>query len=216
MYYSSVLLSTQKPVPSCSKCFEQCTLWTMYYGPYNNLWNFQIKRKETKQLSQRFAIACVLVTLPALSGRSGNFEQKAFLQAIEQLIQYTVAKIQFQCLKFTTVIRIRKNLSNFPFLSKQFQVITVWWCKQPTSNSFQTCLYCIYLFKLYDKSIIILLTNVLANICSEISQIRLILLMVYTCNVKGLEEVQKLGRNKCTLCHCARSPAMSDCSRPYQ
>ena len=37
-------------------------------------------------------------------------------------------------------------------------------CKQPTSN-------CIYLFKLYDKSIIILLANVLACICSEISKI---------------------------------------------
>ena len=34
-------------------------------------------------------------------------------------------------------------------------------------KSFQTCLYCIYLFKLYDKSIIILLANDIANICSK-------------------------------------------------
>ena len=35
----------------------------------------------------------------------------------------------------------------------------------------------------------------------------MILWMVYTCNVKGLEEVEKLGRNECTL-HCWRiSPA---------
>ena len=33
----------------------------------------------------------------------------------------------------------------------------------PTSNSFQTYLYCVYLFQLYDKSIIILLTNDLTN-----------------------------------------------------
>ena len=34
-------------------------------------------------------------------------------------------------------------------------------------KSFQTCLYCIYLFKLYDKSVIILLANDLTNICSK-------------------------------------------------
>ena len=40
--------------------------------------------------------------------------------------------------------------------------------------------------------------------------------MVYTCNVKGLEEAEKLGRNECNL-HCLpRSPVTSDCSRPYQ
>ena len=56
------------------------------------------------------------------------------------------------------------------------------------------------LLKLNDKSITILLTNDLANICSEISKIRLILWMVYTCSVKELEEVEKLGgRNECTL-----------------
>ena len=48
---------------------------------------------------------------------------------------------------------------------------------------------------MYDKLIILLLTNDLTNICSEISKIRLILSTVYTCNVKGLEEVKKLDRN---------------------
>ena len=75
-----------------------------------------------------------------------------------------------------------KISSNFSFLSKRYKAITVCWCKNPTSNSFQMCLYCLYLFKLYDKSIIILPTNDLTNICSEISEIRLILWMVYTCN----------------------------------
>ena len=72
-------------------------------------------------------------------------------------------------------------------------------CKQPTSNSFKTCLYRIYLLKLHDKSIAILLKNDLTNFCREISKIQLILGMVYTCNVKGLEEVEKLDRNECTL-----------------
>ena len=106
-----------------------------------------------------------------------------------------VLEIHFQSLKYTAVFRIRKNLSTFPFLSKRHKAITVCRCKQPTSNSLQTCLYYIYLLKLYDKLIILLLTNDLTNICSEISKIRLILSTVYTCNVKGLEEVKKLDRN---------------------
>ena len=60
-------------------------------------------------------------------------------------------------------------------------------------------LYCMHLLKMHIKLIIILLVNDLTNICSEISKIRFILWMVYTCNVKGLEEVEKLGRNECTL-----------------
>ena len=64
------------------------------------------------------------------------------------------------------------------------------WCKQHKSCSFRTFLYCAYLHKFYDKSIIILLKNVLRNICREISEILLILLMVYTCNAKELEEVE--------------------------
>ena len=140
----------------------------------------------------------------------GEFGLKNILQIIEQLIQYTVLEIHFGSLKYTAVISIRKNLSNFLLLFKWYKAITMWWCKQPTSNSFQTCLYCIYLLKLYDKSIIILLTNVLANICSEISKIQLVLWMVYGNNVKGLEEVGKLG----TLHRWPRSPVMSDYSRP--
>ena len=40
--------------------------------------------------------------------------------------------------------------------------------------------------------------------------------MVYewlaTCNVKRLEEVEKMSRNECTLLRWARSPVMSDCT----
>ena len=40
--------------------------------------------------------------------------------------------------------------------------------------------------------------------------------IVYTYNVKGFKEAEKLGKNECTLHHWTRSPVMSDCSRPYQ
>ena len=54
------------------------------------------------------------------------------------------------------------------------KAIAVCWCKQPTSNNFQTRLYWIF-FKLYIKSIIILLANDLNNILGEKSKTRLIL-----------------------------------------
>ena len=134
--------------------------------------------------------------------------------------QYTVLEIQFRSVKRMVVTRIRKNFEHSLFLSKWYNVITLCWCKQPTSNSFQTCLYRVYLFKLYYKLIIILLTNNLTNICSEISKTWLVLWMVYTCrvktNVKGPKEVEKLGRNECTLHRWPRSPEMSDCRRSYQ
>ena len=55
----------------------------------------------------------------ALSGISRNSEQKTILQTSEQLIQFIVLEIQFRSLKYMTVIRICKNLSNIPFLSKR-------------------------------------------------------------------------------------------------
>ena len=96
----------------------------------------------------------------------------------------------------------------------RYKVRAVCWCKQPTSNSFET-LQTVYNYSnCMIKSIIILLTNVLASICGGISRIRLISWMIYICNVKGLEKVKKLGRNECTLHRW--SPVMSDCSRPWK
>ena len=86
--------------------------------------------------------------LPALSGISGNSEQKTILQTTERLMQYTVLKIRFRSLKYMAVIRIRNNLNNFPFLSKRYEARKVCRCIQPTPNSFQTlqtvctCSYC--------------------------------------------------------------------------
>ena len=75
------------------------------------------------------------------------------------------------------------------------KTITVSTYKQTTSKNFQTFLYYIYLCKLYDILIAMLLTNDLTNICNEISNIQLILGMAYTCNVKGFEEFEKISRN---------------------
>ena len=38
-----------------------------------------------------------------------------------------------------------------------------------------------------------LLTNDLRNICSKVSEIRLLLLMAYTINMKELDKVEKMG-----------------------
>ena len=58
-------------------------------------------------------------------GNTGNSEQKIILQTIEQLIQYTVLEIHFWSLKYWAVIRLCKNLSKFPFLSKRCNAITM-------------------------------------------------------------------------------------------
>ena len=112
-----------------------------------------------------------------------------------QITKYKDLEIQFWSVNAQLLLGCPKISSNFSFLPKQYKAITVCWCKQPYSKSFQMCLYCIYLLKLYYKSIIILLTNNLTNIWNEISKSRLILWMVYIWNVKRLEEVEKLGRN---------------------
>ena len=167
--------------------------------------------------AKRYVIAFVLLqTLSALSGISRNTGQKFILQTTEQLIQYTTWGIQFQSLKHMVVIRIRHKLSNFPLTSKQYKAITMCRCKQLTWNSFKTLLYCNYLLRLYDKSIIILLANDLTNTCSKASKIWMIVWMVYTSNEKRLEEVEKLGTNECTFHRWPISLVVRDFSRPYQ
>ena len=59
--------------------------------------------------------------LPVVSRISRNSEQKTVLQIIEQLTQYTLLEIQFRSLKYTSVTRVCKNLSYFPFPPKQIQ-----------------------------------------------------------------------------------------------
>ena len=54
---------------------------------------------------------------------------------------------------------------------------------KPLQNAFKRIYH--YLFKLYSTSIILLLKNSLANICSEISKLGMNLIMVYTCNMKS-------------------------------
>ena len=70
--------------------------------------------------------------------------------------------------------------------------------KKNTSKIFWTNLVLytdIYLLKLHSISIILLVENNLVNICSEITKIWMNLWMIYTCNMKGLEEVEKMGRS---------------------
>ena len=132
--------------------------------------------------AKRFAVvACVLLLLVVT------------LSALSRISEQKILEIQCQSLKYTVVVKTRKNLSNNPFLSKRYQAITVFWCKQPTSNSFQTCLYYIYLLKLYDTSIIILLTNDLTNICSKISRIWLILWMALSLQCERVGRSWKVG-----------------------
>ena len=73
--------------------------------------------------------------------------------------------------KMQLLLGYAKNSSSFSSPSKRYKAITGCQCKQSTSKSFQTCLY---LFKLYIKSIIMFLTNDLTNICDEISKNRFI------------------------------------------
>ena len=135
---------------------------------------------------------------------------------LKNFVKYTILEFQFQSVKCTVVTKLRKNFEHLFILIQIKKTIKVCWCKQSTSKSFRTFLCYIYLFKLYDKSIIILLTNNLTKIWSKISKVRLILWMVYACNVKGLEEAGKLGRDECTLHRWPRSLEMSDSIGPYQ
>ena len=113
------------------------------------------------------------------------------------VIEYTVLAIQFRFVKYTVVDRLHKNFEqlfiSIQAIQRDYKEITVCWRAQTTSKNFQTCLYCVYLLKLYDISIIIFLKNYLTKICGEISKIWLILWMPYVCRVKVLEEAEKLG-----------------------
>ena len=97
--------------------------WTVLSGKITSYRAVKIGVRQKVILLENFdqKTSCwiLLVFLPALSGISGNSEQKTILQTTKQLIQYTVLDIQFRSLKYMNVIRIPKNLSNFPFLPKQ-------------------------------------------------------------------------------------------------
>ena len=103
-----------------------------------------------ENFDQKTSCWILLVFLPALSGISGNSEQKSY-RPPNSLIQYTVLETQFRSLKHTTVIRIRENLETFQSYPSDNKARTVRWCKRPTLNSFQThqtvLLYCWEMFK---------------------------------------------------------------------
>ena len=86
---------------------------------------FNLSFLRLPQTHNALQLPVLLDFIPALSGILGNSEQTIILQTIKQLIQFTVLEIQFWSLKYMVVIRMRNNLSNFPFLSKQYKAITV-------------------------------------------------------------------------------------------
>ena len=132
---------------------------------------------------------------PGLIWNTGEFGGKKIFY---RRMQHTVLEIHFQSLKYTAVSRIRKNLSNFPLLSKRYKAITVCWCKQPTSDNFQRCLHCIYVLKFYDKSVIILVTNDLTSICKSAKFDWFYEWFILAMWVGG-GKIEKLGRNECLL-----------------
>ena len=61
-------------------------------------------------------------SFPSFFSRYPEYQKirsKNYFTDHRQLIQLTVLEIQFRYLKYMTVTRIRKNLSNIPFLSKR-------------------------------------------------------------------------------------------------
>ena len=77
----------------------------------------------------------------------------------------------------------------------EIKAITVYGSKQNISKFFSLRLWCICLFKLYDIYNQLYDITTLTKFCCEISKSRVILRTVYTCNVKELEEVEKMDRN---------------------
>ena len=105
------------------------------------------------QLHVLFLFFLLHVFLPALSGISGNSEQKDILQTVKKLIQCTVLEIQFRSWKYTIVIRIHRNLSNFPFLSKRYKG-TRQLHKVDVNNPFQTVFKHMHIVYTYSNCMI--------------------------------------------------------------
>ena len=104
--------------------------------------------------------------------------------------QNTVLEVQFRSVKYTVITRIRKNCEQLLIPVQAIQgdyslLMQTTHVKRIISNSFQMGFDCVYLFRLFDKSIIISLTDDSTNICSEISKIWLILWKVCTWNMKA-------------------------------
>ena len=74
-------------------------------------------------------------------------------------------------------------------------------CKQ-LKQTVQKVFHCVYIVYTYLNCMIyqllinsMLLINSITNFCNKISKSQVIPWVVYTCNVKGLEEVETVGRN---------------------
>ena len=116
-------------------------LWNQFFANFS-FWCW-LKSSENRKGSwnhkiRRLAGVCIRYWKVRLAGIFYINCRFAIFQTTKQLIQYTVLEIQFRSLKYTAVIRLRKNLETFNSYPIDNKVKTVCWCKQPTSNSFQT------------------------------------------------------------------------------
>ena len=96
----STNLAIFKQMPFISQPSPACT--------YQISLKLLLRLRETRNALQ-LPVILLVVFLPALSGVSGNSEQKTILQITKQLIQYTDLEIQFRSLKYASVLRIRKR-----------------------------------------------------------------------------------------------------------
>ena len=64
-------------------------------------------------------------------------------------MQYTVLEFQFRSVKYTVVTRLRKNFEQLFIPIQAIHGDYSVWSEQPTSQSFQTCLYYAYTYSNY-------------------------------------------------------------------
>ena len=81
-----------------------------------------LRLRITHEALQLLVFFFSLFSFPSFFSRYPEYQEirsKNYFTDHRQLIQLTVLEIQFRYLKYMTVTRIRKNLSNIPFLSKR-------------------------------------------------------------------------------------------------
>ena len=98
-----------------------------------------------------------------------------------------VFQIHFRSVKWTAVTKMRQNFEQL-FIPIQ--------AMEGDYSYSVTCLYCICLFKLSDTSIVMLQTNNITNIYSEIIKIRVFLWLILAM-WKSSRKLKRWVKNKC-------------------
>ena len=121
-----------------------------------------------------------------------NSKPGAFLRIKQNVLEKVLHRTHMNSFFYLSVHGFGVFRATFCSHSSNTRQLQCVYVNKPLQKVFKKCLYCIYIFKLHDTSIIMLLINDLTNNCGEISKIQLILLMAYTCNLKGLQEGEKM------------------------